>query len=127
MFDVADRLFAAIAAGDVDGVAACYAPDAVIWHNFDGVEQPAAANLEVLRWLVTHVSDIRYEIVRRIATDDGFVQQHVLHGRTRDGTPLRVPACLIVTVRDGHISRIDEYLDTAQLSPLIANPTRTEP
>ena len=39
--EVADRLFAAIEAGDLDAVAALYAPEAVIWHNHDGVEQPA--------------------------------------------------------------------------------------
>ena len=37
---LADRLVAAIEAGDVEGVAAIYADDAVIWHNTDQVEQP---------------------------------------------------------------------------------------
>src|SRR5205823_4010714 len=46
--ELADRLFAAIEKGDVDCVAALYADDAVIWHNFDGIEQPRDANLVVL-------------------------------------------------------------------------------
>jgi len=119
-FEIADRLFAAIEAGDVAAVADCYASDTVIWHNYDGYEQPAADNLRVLAWMVQNLVDRRYEIVRRIATDDGFVQQHVLHGRSaRTNATLHVPACMVCTVRNGKIARIDEYLDTAQLAPLL--------
>lgn len=117
---LADRLFAAIEQGDIDAVAGCYGPGCVIWHNYDGVEQPAADNLTLLRWVVGNLHDRRYEIVRRVEIPDGLVQQHVLHGRTRDGTPLRVPACMIITIASGHIARIEEYLDTAQLAPLLS-------
>jgi len=117
--DVVDRLFAAIEAGDADGVAACYGPDTVIWHNYTGVEQPAADNLMVLRWLIANVTGIRYEIVRREPLPDGFVQQHVLHGTTGTGAELRVPSCMVIRVDGDRIARIDEYLDSAQLAPLL--------
>jgi len=29
-----------------------------------------------------------------------------------------VPACLVVRVRDGLITRLDEYLDSGQIAPL---------
>jgi ketosteroid isomerase-like protein len=112
-------LFHAVEAGDIEAVAACYADDIVIWHNYDGVEQSGADNLRVLEWVIAKLADRRYEVVRRIAVDDGFVQQHVLHGRvSRNGAELHVPACMVCTVRDGKITRIDEYLDITQLAPL---------
>jgi ketosteroid isomerase-like protein len=117
--DIADRLFAAIEKGDVDGVAALYTDDVVIWHNFDGISQPRDANLVVLAWMANNVDNLRYEEVQRHAIDGGFVQQHVLRGTTKKGAELEVPSCLIVRVDDGRIARIDEYLDTAHLEPLM--------
>jgi uncharacterized protein len=118
VFAVGERLIRAIEAKDADGVAQVYAADAIIWHNYDQIEQSAAENVELLRWAVQLIADMRYEQVRRYRTTDGFVQQHILRGRAPDGTPLEIPACLVCTVRDGRITRLDEYLDTAQLAAL---------
>ena len=118
MTDVADRLFAAIEAGDLEAVRALYAPDAVIWHNTDGAEQTVEQNLRVLRWVVDNLADRRYEEVRRVSTESGFVQQHVLRCTRRDGTPVEVPACLVVTCAAGRITRLEEYLDSAHVARL---------
>ena len=112
---VADRLFAAIEAGDIDGVRALYAPDAVIWHNTDGVEQTVEQNLAVLGWVCANLADRSYDDVRRVEHDGGFVQQHVLRF-TRDGQRLEVPACIVASVEGGSITRIDEYLDSAHVA-----------
>jgi ketosteroid isomerase-like protein len=112
---IADALFAAIEAGDIEAVRALYAPDAVIWHNNDGVEQTPEQNLRVLRWVVDNLRDRAYEDVRRIVTDDGFVQQHVLRFTRGDGTRQEIPACLVVRCTDGKITRLDEYLDSAHI------------
>ena len=58
-----------------------------------------------------------YDDVRRVILDDGFVQQHVLRGTCAAGA-LEVPAMLRVWVADGRITRLDEYLDTAQVAVL---------
>ena len=118
MTDVADQLFAAIEEGDLDAVRALYAPDAVIWHNTDGVEQSVEQNLGVLRWVVDHLADRTYEEVRRFPTASGFVQQHVLRCTRRDGVRAEVPACLVVTCDDGRITRLEEYLDSAHVARL---------
>jgi ketosteroid isomerase-like protein len=116
--DLAERLFAAIAAGDVDGVRAIYAPGCVVWHNHDAVEQPAEDNLRTLAWVTRNIRDLRYEEIRRQATETGFVQQHVLRGIAPNGKALEVPACVVGTVADGKITRLDEYLDSAALAVL---------
>jgi len=117
---LAERLMNAITAGDIDAVRDIYAPDAVIWHNNDCVEQTVEQNLAVLRWVVKHVAGLRYDDIRRHRTESGFVQQHVLRGTAPNGAPLEISACLICTVADGRITRLEEYLDSAQIAPLLA-------
>ncbi|HVM97895.1 MAG TPA: nuclear transport factor 2 family protein [Candidatus Acidoferrales bacterium] len=117
--DVAERLFAAIQLGDVDAVGEIYAPDAQIWHNHDRAVQTREENLAVLRWVVKNVTGLRYEEVRRQRTELGFVQQHVLRGTTRNGAALEIAACIVCTVVDGRIARLDEYIDTAQVAALL--------
>lgn len=110
--EVADRLFEAITSGDVDAIHDLYSPDAVIWHNFDGVEQTREENVSTLAWAIEHLGTMRYTHVRRTRTDTGFAQQHVLKATNRAGVEVEVPACLFVEVRDGRITRLDEYIDS---------------
>lgn len=116
---VAERFFAAIPKGDLEAVRAIYAPDAVIWHCFDQKAQSVDENLGVLAWVVKNVSGLRYEDVRRFPTPNGFVQQHVLRGRSPKGVAIEVPACIVCAVANGRITRLDEYLDSAQVAPLL--------
>ena len=78
------RFFAALEAGDIGTLREIYAPDAVVWHNDDLVEQPVEENLRVLQGLHRAVSGLRYDIVRRVPAPDGVLQQHVLRGRLRE-------------------------------------------
>jgi len=79
------RFFAALEAGDIAALREIYAPDAVIWHNDDLIEQPVDENLEVLQSLHRAVSGLRYDIVRRAPAADGVLQQHVLRGTLPNG------------------------------------------
>ncbi len=113
---VAQRLFEAIEAGDVGAVRALYSPDAMIWHNTDGIEQTAEQNLATLAWVIANLTERRYEDVSRSVTDRGFVQQHVMRWTKADGTRAELPACIVATCADGLITRIDEYLDSAHVA-----------
>ena len=62
---IADDLFDAIEKGDIDAVRGIYAPDAVIWHNNDEVEQTVDQNLRVLQWVCDNLAERAYEDVRR--------------------------------------------------------------
>jgi uncharacterized protein len=94
-----------------------YAPHARIWHNFDGKEQTVDENLKVLAWLGRNLTNRRYRILRRVAIPGGFLQQHVLEGETAGG-PFAMPACIVVLVDDGRITRLEEYLDSAHANRL---------
>jgi ketosteroid isomerase-like protein len=117
---LADRFFAAIEAGDIASVRDIYAPDAQIWHNTDGIVQGPDDNARTLGWIAANLRDVRYTDVKRSATDDGFVQQHVLVATNRAGARVEVPACIVTTVRDGRITRLDEYLDSASVAVITA-------
>lgn len=121
---IAERLFAAIEAGDIDAVRSLYAPDVAVWHNHDGLVQGLDDNLRVLGWMSKHVPGARYTDVRRSSTDTGFVQQHVLVATNRAGREVAVPACIVAEIADGRITRLDEYLDSAHIAQLMEVPPR---
>lgn len=109
---LADRFFAAVAAGDVDTVLSIYSADAVIWHNFDNVEQTPQQNAKTLVSLSKLLTNLRYDDIRRTYVDDGFFQQHVMRGTGSQGE-LAMPAALRVFVDNDHVTRVEEYLDPA--------------
>jgi ketosteroid isomerase-like protein len=120
MLDLCERFFDAVTRRDLDAVREIYAPDAVIWNNFTNRQQTVEENLRTLAWATSSIDGFRYEDVRRYATETGFVEQHVLRGAAPAGTDLDVPACIVCTVRDGRITRLDEYVDSAHIAPLFA-------
>lgn len=113
---VAGRFFAAIEAGDIDTLRDIYAQDVEIWHNDDGLIQTRDENLRTLGWIMHNLTGLRYIDVRRQATPNGFVQEHVLRVTNRAGEVVTVPACIVATVVDGQITRLNEYLDSAPVA-----------
>jgi ketosteroid isomerase-like protein len=117
---VADRLFSAIEAGDVDAVAAMWSDDVIVWHAGDKRASDKERAMRVIEWFVSVTTERHYDVLDRRFFDGGFVQQHVLRGLARDGTPYSLRVGIIIAVgRDGSITRIDEYFDPADLAPLL--------
>jgi ketosteroid isomerase-like protein len=114
---LAKRFFDCVEAGDIDGLVACYADDAKIWHNTDGLEQSPADNARTLRGFVAAISNRIYDDRRLAVFDGGFVHQHMLRGiRVSDGGQVALPACIVCRVKDGKITRLDEYFDSAHVA-----------
>lgn len=116
MRQLAKRFFDAVEAGDIATLRACYADDARIWHNTDELEQSPEDNAEVLRGMVKRITERIYAERRLEVFPGGFVQRHVLEGTRQDGVRLRLPACIVCEVRDGRITRLDEYFDSARVA-----------
>lgn len=115
MAALAERFFGAIEAGDIATVSACYHPQAVIWHNDDGLETTPAQNLELLRNYIANVPKREYLNRRLFPIEGGFMQQHDTVLNMADGRVLTLPVCIVFQVVDGKIRRLDEYLDRATL------------
>jgi ketosteroid isomerase-like protein len=118
ILDFAAKFVGAIQSGDVATVRACYAPDAKLWHNTDNIEQTVDQNMAVLDWFIAKLPDRNYRVVRREALKDGFLQQHVLEATLPDGTPWKMSACVVVRIENGLITRLDEYIDSAESGAL---------
>jgi ketosteroid isomerase-like protein len=123
--EVAARLFAAIENKDPAGVAAVYHDDIAVWHNFSNASQDKATNLGVLTQLCESLAEIHYDVVERLQLADGRVlQRHVLRGVAEGGEETLIPACMLISIENGKIARIEEYLDTAQANRLRASSGR---
>ncbi|MBW8811935.1 MAG: nuclear transport factor 2 family protein [Caulobacterales bacterium] len=116
--DFAKRFVGAIQTGDTAAVRACYAPGAEIWHNNDGLLQTVDQNMKVLDWFIRTLPDRNYRVVRLEPLPDGFLQQHVLEATLPDGEKWAMDACVVVRMKDGLITRLDEYLDSAKSGAL---------
>ncbi|MEU4641453.1 nuclear transport factor 2 family protein [Micromonospora sp. NPDC023814] len=117
--DIAERFFAAVGRGDLAAVTDLYADDVEVWHNYDEVDQTREQSLRTLGWIHAKLGPLRYVDVRRTLLPDGFWQQHVAE-ITGDGATTRIPAALRVFCRAGKIVRIEEYLDPAPFTALVA-------
>ena len=122
VLDLAERMFRAIEAGDLETLRPIYADDFVAWSNFDDATKDVDATMSVLGWMCHKLADRRYDVVRREPIAGGFLQQHVLRGTAPDGTAVAMPACVVAVVADGRVTRIDEYLDPSALAALSTKP-----
>lgn len=113
---LADRFIAAIEAGDIETVKACYDPAVVVWLNTAGVGVDRQANLDVLSGFVGKTSERLYQNRRVQTFPGGYVQQHLLQATHVKGPVLELTASLICQVQDGVIVRLDEYFDSAPLT-----------
>ena len=113
---LAESFFNAIERGDLEAVQAIYAPDAIVWHNTDGRAMQAEENLESLESFIRHVPERKYTRRRLDVFEGGFVEQHLLKGKLANGKEVSLAACNVCKVREGHITRLDEYFDSAALA-----------
>jgi F420H(2)-dependent quinone reductase len=88
--------------------------DAVVWHNWDRSDQRIEDNLAALQAVSASLRSMAYKNIRRQYLSHGWVQQHTVTGETQTGQIWEAEACLVVTVADSRIQRLDEYIDPAQ-------------
>lgn len=115
---IARRYAVATRSNDGDTVIAMSAPGAEIWHNFDNAVVDTATTVKTIGWLHRTVTDLAWEDVALLPTPTGWVSQTILSG-IAPGGQVRAYSCVVVTLdADGLISRLEEYLDPAQLAAL---------
>jgi uncharacterized protein len=107
-----DRFFASIEAGNLEGVLACYAPDARIWHNFDQITLSPSENApQLLSYFKDFPTRCYLEVRRRHLSGSGILQQHVLRVIRGDGRTFDWPGCIVFEIRDNKIASLEEYVD----------------
>ncbi|MES2492241.1 MAG: DUF4440 domain-containing protein [Pseudomonadota bacterium] len=114
-----DQLGKAIRDRDVALLQTLYADDIAVWHASTNAEQDKSQNIGLLDAVFAVTSELEYINIRRQPIEGGVVQQHSLVGRFTDGTEMpALHACLFIWVRDGQITRIEEYFDSAAFAEL---------
>jgi hypothetical protein len=97
-----------------------YAPDAVIWHSTDQIEMTVGQVTDLVA-AIGRVSTCTVEVLSTLTTELGFVQTQRNAYRLRNGTQTSFYAALVATLdKQGIIVRLEEYLDSAGLLPLVA-------
>jgi uncharacterized protein len=116
--EAANALNQAIQDGDPGALRRVYAPDAIVWHNTDGVEltrEEVIGGVEDLR----AASEIRIEVIRREATSDGFVQTQRFTFTPPSGPPVVFTSAFWVVLNtDGQIVRLDDFIDSAAVAAM---------
>ena len=116
---LATSFFQALENQNIDRMAEIYADDATVWKNYDQKAISKKDSLAFVGGVGAYLKDIKYQNVRRYVFDGGFAQNHIFTGTVREtGDKLEIPVCLIAKVADGHITSIEEYLDSAHRLPI---------
>lgn len=111
---IAEQFVAAIDAEDTDTMRTLYAADAKIWHDFDRIEQDPETNIQSLIALRKAIPSIRWVTTRIEPLPQGFLLTYELTMTLKE-RELKLPACVIGTVADGLITRIEEWINTMPL------------
>lgn len=89
------------------------------WHNIGEREVEIQRTPSRTRQ-VESGADLRVVDARVKIFDGGWVFQSTTVGTNAAGDPVRVPTCLVVTLRDGRIARFEEYADSRAADTLFA-------
>jgi len=113
--EIADELGRAIEAGDVAAIGRLFSDDVVVWHSYDNIEMPRADILKMLSGIPERFDVFRATNIRRHVFEGGFVQQEDLVVKHKDGRDAVARVCMIFWVKDGRITKVNEYIDPTQL------------
>jgi ketosteroid isomerase-like protein len=116
---VLDQLFSAIQAGDRAAIADLYADDVQVWHSATDRVVDKAASLAILDWLMAPGVTLRYEAIEQLVLGDRVARRHVLTVSVPDHEDIVMPVAIFLTITDGRIRRIDEYVDAKGTDRLI--------
>jgi ketosteroid isomerase-like protein len=117
---IARQIERSVVAADVEIFRAVYAEGAVVYHALADAEMSVAASLQFLQAVLGVTEKLWYEDVRITGTERGYVDQHYACLTLRNGTEVRIPAVMVVTVENGLVTRLDEYLEGAAAAPVSA-------
>jgi ketosteroid isomerase-like protein len=117
--ELAHKFFDATQAGDRATLDRMSTEDAVVWHNYDGVDMPFRVIAQGLGAVSRLLKDFAYCDRKYLSVPEGTIAQHSFKGIMPDGTRLDVPMMVRLFLRGDKIYRFEEYLDPAAMAPLV--------
>lgn len=110
----------AIGTGNGDGIARLIHEDAEVWENTDGQTRRFEDVQRFHALLAASLKSMHFEDLRITPTENGYVEQHVKVMTRKNGDVFRSPACMLVSMRGGKISYVEEYLDANSFPPEVS-------
>jgi ketosteroid isomerase-like protein len=103
---------------DLTRMADFLADDLVLWHNHIGRKFSKPEMLGFIAAALDVIDKVEFRNARQLDCNGAaLVQQHDLYVRMKDGTVMEtIPNCIIYTLREDKIMRIEEYVDGSALN-----------
>ena len=113
-----ERLFSVVENGDLEELWTIFSDGAQVWHNSDDKLTSVAQSIKNLRAIKEAAEIFEYKDIRRAPTPTGFVQQHVLYVKMKDGREIHDRCACVCRVENGRIAHMDAYHDSAATPPI---------
>ena len=109
---IAESFAHALRTGNADDLIGHLAPGAIVWHNHDRQEVDAEATLRGIGALTQLVGDrdLEFGVSPRPPTGSSC-SSRAAGTVIANGKPFEMQNCVIVSVVDDRVTRIDEYVD----------------
>jgi ketosteroid isomerase-like protein len=117
--EIAEALFEALAGRDDRAVRNLCSPNLRVRQN-DGRAMDLGTLLAFNRAVGRVVKDFRYCDPVRSATATGFVEEHSVRGTLPGGKTLDLAVCVVADIKDGKVTDVREYFDSAAAAELVA-------
>jgi len=111
---VADAFITALESADSDAVAALLHPDIQVSYNF--MSSVGKEQFVTMQRMVDRVAARKLKIIERHVIGNRVIQRHQLSLVPRTGEASLIDVALFVTVEQGMVIEMKEYLDSAQLN-----------
>ena len=109
--ELAHRLTKSLEDGDVEAVRSAFCPDAVLWHNTDGLTLDLDGLAGSFSSFVADVPKRHIDVHERLNIAGSLFQSHTINCATHDGRAFKLRGCWMLKFERGKIIRLDEYLD----------------
>ena len=120
--ELCNEFFDAYQDGRVDVLGRIMSDDCIVWHNVFGRETTRDENLDAYPNSYAGQRRRTYNDRTINAFHDGFVIQYSLNGVMHTGHKGALWICIVGRVRDGKITRIDEYMDSSKFAAWMGGP-----
>lgn len=125
--ETCDRLFAAMNLNDIPAIDALYGEHFELWHSFDKQVRDRETCLAMIASL-GRVATKRYRLIESLAVGNRVCRRYELTlnapGRWIDH---RVDLAMFLTVEDGKVVRMEEYIDSRDAAEAMAAVAGQEP
>lgn len=116
---VVNSYFRAVEEGDVAAVLSLCHPAVEIWHSFND-QVSSIDQITAQLGAALGLGRLSYVVQEQIVANDRVLRRHRARFDTPTGKQVEFPIAVFTTVKNGLITRIDEYVDSAALARVMA-------